>query len=98
MKSIILLIGDGQLASFVYRELSEKYTLLRHTNIYAEIPEQTDMILVLQEGWNPSVHQHVENISKKTGIPWLRAFISFGEAIIGPFIQSNEPGCSQCAD
>lgn len=97
MGARILIDGDGLLADFVYNQLSGNYPVMRQ-NILEEVPEETELALVLHDGWNPSVYQKVEERFRATGIPWLRGFVSFGEGIIGPLVHPGTQGCSHCAD
>ena len=98
MTPLLLIVGDGMLAGFVQRELSKQYEVIRHPNFDAAIPEPIQMALVLNDGWNPNMYKKAEESLRKTGIPWLRAFIAFGVGMIGPLSQKDIPGCSQCVD
>lgn len=98
MKAVVLLIGEGMLAEYVYRELADQYKVIHQTDFPAYIPEKTELVLVLQDGWNPVIHQQAEEMLQPTDIPWLRGFVEFGEGIIGPLVLPGVPGCSQCAD
>ena len=60
--------------------------------------KQADLVLVLHDAWNPSIHQKAEEVLRPTGIPWLRGYVLFGEGVIGPLVRSDTKGCSQCAD
>lgn len=97
MAAHILLDGQGLLADFVYDQLSGNY-LVKRQSILEEVPEETELALVLRDAWDPLVHQKAEERFRATGIPWLRGFVSFGEGIIGPFVRPDTPGCSCCAD
>ncbi|MDM5155095.1 TOMM precursor leader peptide-binding protein [Bacillus sp. DX1.1] len=92
--SAVVIVGEGLLADYVYKELSSQYKVNQYTDFEKLIPKETDLVLVLHDNWNPSIHKQAETIQ----IPWLRAFVSFGEALIGPFVRPGIPGCSQCAD
>ncbi|MGG2092072.1 TOMM precursor leader peptide-binding protein [Bacillus sp. S13(2024)] len=98
MSTSILIIGEGLLANHVYEELSVQYEINQHTDFDLKIPATTDLVLLLHDTWNPSFHVEAESILQSTNIPWLRAFVSFGEGIIGPLVRPGTPGCSQCAD
>lgn len=98
MKTVVLIVGGDILADYVYGELSGQYQIIRQTDFEEGIPKNTNMALVLQDSWNPSVHQKAEEILQKMSIPWLRGFVAFGEGIIGPLVRSGTTGCSQCAD
>lgn len=94
MSASIVIVGEGLLANYAYEKLSVYYNVKRQTDFQTDMNQETDLLLVLHDTWNPIFHRQAEY----TRIPWLRAFISFGEGIIGPFVQPNIPGCSQCAD
>ncbi|MGE7767116.1 TOMM precursor leader peptide-binding protein [Peribacillus sp. NPDC096540] len=98
MKAVVLVVGEGVLTDCVYGELSGQYQVIRQVDFEAGIPETVDMALVLQDAWNPSVHQKAEEILRPKGIPWLRGFVAFGEGMIGPLVRPGTTGCSQCAD
>ena len=97
MAAHILIDGQGLLADFVYDQLSGNY-LVKRQSILEEVPEETELALVLHDAWHPSVHQKAEERFRATGIPWLRGFVSFGEGMIGPLVRPDTPGCSRCAD
>ncbi|MBP0726647.1 TOMM precursor leader peptide-binding protein [Bacillus sp. RG28] len=94
MSASIVIVGEGLLANYAYERLSVYYDIKQQDNFQTDIDRGTDLLLVIHDMWNPVYHKQAEN----TRIPWLRAFISFGEGIIGPFVQPNIKGCSQCAD
>ncbi|AXI08080.1 bacteriocin biosynthesis protein SagD [Oceanobacillus zhaokaii] len=98
MSSFVLIVGEGGLAELVSNELSAHHQVIRKSNFEEGVPKNTDLALVLDDGWDPSVHQKAEEVLKKTGIPWLRGFVSFGEGIVGPLVRPGAAGCSQCAD
>ncbi|WP_458413335.1 TOMM precursor leader peptide-binding protein [Schinkia sp. CFF1] len=97
MTESILIYGEGILADYVYDQLSTIY-LVRRQSILEEIPEETQLALVLDDAWHPSIHQKAEVIFRTAGIPWFRGFVSFGEGIIGPLSRPGTPGCFLCAD
>ncbi|AZU59946.1 TOMM precursor leader peptide-binding protein [Neobacillus mesonae] len=97
MTACILIEGAGLLADYVYNQLSTSY-FVRRQSILEEVPSETELALVLDDAWNPSVHQKAEQRLRAAGIPWLRGFVSFGEGIIGPLVKPDTPGCSLCAD
>ena len=59
MTAHILIDGQGLLADFVYDQLSGNY-LVKRQSILEEIPEETELALVLHDAWHPSVHQKAE--------------------------------------
>ena len=97
MTAQILIDGDGLLAEYVFEQLSATYQVKRQSMI-EEIPEETELALVLDDAWHPSKHRKADERFKAAGIPWLRGFVSFGEGIIGPYVRHDTPGCSRCAD
>ncbi|MFD0824301.1 TOMM precursor leader peptide-binding protein [Neobacillus sp. M.A.Huq-85] len=97
MTAQILIDGDGLLADYVFEQLSATYQV-RRQSMNEEIPEETELALVLDDTWHPSKHRKADERFKAAGIPWLRGFVSFGEGIIGPFVRPGTPGCSHCAD
>ncbi|MDQ6598469.1 TOMM precursor leader peptide-binding protein [Bacillus salipaludis] len=97
MTAQILIDGDGLLAEYVFEQLSTTYQV-RRQSMNEEIPEETELALVLDDAWYPSKHRKADERFKAAGIPWLRGFVSFGEGIIGPFVRPSTPGCSHCAD
>ncbi|MDR6124887.1 ribosomal protein S12 methylthiotransferase accessory factor [Bacillus sp. SLBN-46] len=97
MAAHILIDGEGVLADYVYNQLSPNY-LVRRQSILEEVPENTELVLVLHDTWKPSVHQKAEERLRGLAIPWFRGFVLLGEGIIGPFVRPGVPGCSHCAD
>ncbi|KON87894.1 bacteriocin biosynthesis protein SagD [Sporosarcina globispora] len=98
MNAVVVVVGEGLLADSVCKDLPAKYKVVRHKNFGSELPDGTDLILVLHDTWMPAVHKKAEEVSRSSGIPWLRGFVSFGEGVIGPLVYPSTPGCSQCAD
>ncbi|WP_141432734.1 TOMM precursor leader peptide-binding protein [Bacillus sp. 03113] len=98
MSAVLVIVGEGLLANLVYEELFKEYEVFYYPNFEAGVPEEADMVLVLHDTWNPSIHRKAEEMLQPKGIPWLRGFVSFGEGVIGPFVSPDAPGCSQCAD
>lgn len=96
--SAIVVVGEGVLADYMYGELSVQYKVVRCTDFEGVITEAPNLVLVLHDTWNPSIHQKAEEMLRPAGIPWLRGFVSFGEGVVGPIVQPDKPGCSQCAN
>jgi ribosomal protein S12 methylthiotransferase accessory factor len=97
MKSpVIGIIGNGNLAEITAQALVHHYsTLVLGINWEEKNWENADLLLVLTDNWNPSLHCKVQALA--SNIPWLRCFLAFGEALIGPLSTNNEP-CFHCAD
>jgi ribosomal protein S12 methylthiotransferase accessory factor len=98
MSSFVVIVGEGKLADRVCAELSARYPVFRQNSFEKRFPARTDLVLALDDTWNPAVHQQAEEVMRQASFPWLRGFVSFGEGIIGPLVRPNTPGCSQCAD
>jgi ribosomal protein S12 methylthiotransferase accessory factor len=98
MSNVVVLVGEGLLAEHVYKELATQVEIIRQTDFTTNIETATALILVLHDTYNPTMYTEAEAVSKSLGVPWLRAFVSFGEGMIGPLVLPNVPGCSQCAD
>ncbi|MDQ0857829.1 TOMM precursor leader peptide-binding protein [Bacillus sp. V2I10] len=98
MSAVVVVIGEGMLADHLCEELSAQYQVVRHIDFEAGVPEATDLVLVLHDAWNHSIHQKAEEVLRPAGIPWLRGFVSFGEGVVGPLVRPDTQGCSQCAD
>lgn len=98
MSAVMLVVGEGLLADRMCEELSSKYMVFRQSNFGAIVPGKVDLALVLHDAWNPIVHQKAEEMFRQTNTPWLRGFVTFGEGVVGPYVQPGTPGCSQCAE
>jgi ribosomal protein S12 methylthiotransferase accessory factor len=98
MSSFVVIVGEGLLADTVCEELSARYPVFRQSDFEKKVPENTGLVLSLDDTWNPAGHQKAEEVIRQTSIPWLRGFVSFGEGIVGPLVRPDTPGCSQCAD
>ncbi|MGI8315781.1 TOMM precursor leader peptide-binding protein [Halobacillus mangrovi] len=98
MSSFITVVGKGLLLKHVVKELSPHFNLTCLSDLDESIPEGTELLLVLDDDWNPLVHQKAEQTAREHRIPWMRGFVTFGEGMIGPLILPEDVGCSQCAD
>ncbi|WP_019123411.1 TOMM precursor leader peptide-binding protein [Brevibacillus massiliensis] len=98
MSAVVLVVGEGMLADYVCRSLSDQCRVERQRDMKAGVREATDLALVLHDGWNPSVCHEAEEVLQRAGVPWLRGSVLFGEGIVGPLVRPGTPGCSQCAD
>lgn len=94
----VAIIGEGELADLVCREMSALCQIVRLSDFKAGVPEATDFALVLHDAWHPSVHREAEELLRTAGIPWLRGFVAFGEGVVGPLVRRGLSGCTQCAD
>lgn len=100
MSAIVTVIGEGQLADLVSKQLSadDRYQLIRQKSMESGEIATGDLALVLNDAWDPSVHFEAEDRFRQSGRPWLRGFVAFGEGIVGPLVRPEGQGCSQCAD
>ncbi|MBH9966278.1 TOMM precursor leader peptide-binding protein [[Bacillus] enclensis] len=98
MNSFVVIVGDGMLADRVCAQISAWYPVFRQSNFKKRFPVRADLVLALDDKWNPAVHQQAEEVTRGAQVPWLRGFVSFGEGVIGPLVRPDRPGCSQCAD
>lgn len=98
MSAVVTVVGNGQLADLVCKELAGQFIVVRQSEWEAGVPKETDLAIVLHDSWQPGAHREAEKRLQSAGIPWLRGFISFGEGVIGPLVRPGKPGCSQCAD
>jgi ribosomal protein S12 methylthiotransferase accessory factor len=97
MHGSVLVEGTGLLAEYVKELLSSKYNVI-HCRKLEEVPKETKFALVLNDAWHPGLNHKAEKIFRTAAVPWLRAFVSFGEGITGPIIFPGQPGCSSCAE
>lgn len=98
MSSLITIVGNGLLSERVVKELSPLFELTSVPRFDEALPEGTLLLLVLEDAWNPRLHQKAEQVAREYRIDWLRGFLFFGEGVIGPLVSPDREGCSQCAD
>lgn len=96
--SSVFIVGEGRLADTVCQYLPG-YTIIRRPDFSEGVPE-AKLVLVLQEEEqeDSSLSRQAERILLPLGIPWLCAYISLGEGVIGPLVRPGETGCFQCAE
>ncbi|WP_406946048.1 TOMM precursor leader peptide-binding protein [Halobacillus sp. SY10] len=98
MSALITAVGEGVLLDCVVKELKADYEVTCISSFEKKVPDNTDLLVVLEDGWNPGTSLMGERIAREYGIDWLRGFVAFGEGVIGPFVRPGDEGCSQCAD
>lgn len=100
MKASIVIAGDGRLSDYVGTELSADAEVirLRQDELRHGLPVAAELVLLLQDGWQPDIVLHAEERLRAARIPWLRGAVAFGEGVIGPWVVPGEPGCTQCTD
>ncbi|AZS16593.1 TOMM precursor leader peptide-binding protein [Paenibacillus lutimineralis] len=92
----IAIIGEGMLADAMYKRLSRLFPV-RRKNLSEDIPA-VDLVLVLKDEESSSYFYEAEQMLRLHGIPWLCAYVSLGEGIIGPLIVPGTTGCFKCAE
>jgi ribosomal protein S12 methylthiotransferase accessory factor len=98
MRHSVAIIGNGMLADMVNQHLSGIYQITRWSSMEEAVPNAENLALVLHDSWIPAEHLKADEIFRSCSIPWLRGFVFFGEANIGPLVLPDKQGCSQCAD
>ena len=98
MSAVVMVVGEGLLADRVCGDLSTQYEVIRRLDFEEGVPESTDLVLVLHDTLNPSIHKTSEEVLRSTGIPWLRGFVSYGEGVdwghsVRPEIRRLLPVC-----
>jgi ribosomal protein S12 methylthiotransferase accessory factor len=93
-----LIIGEGQLADFVFEELSGHYMVIRQADLTIGALNTVELVLMLHDEGDPSFFSSAEEVLQLNGIPWLRGFTSKEEGVVGPLVRPGMPGCSECAD
>lgn len=92
----VVIMGEGKLADTLCKRLSE-FSVIRRTDFSKDIPD-AKLVLVLLEQDYPSLPSEAEEKLRTRGIPWLCAYVSLGEGVIGPLISPGKPGCVPCAE
>ncbi|MEF2965861.1 TOMM precursor leader peptide-binding protein [Paenibacillus sp. M1] len=92
----VAIIGEGMLADTVCKRLS-RFLLVRRKDFSEDLPA-VDLVLVLNDEDNSSYYYEAEQKLRPRGIPWLCAYISLGEGIIGPLIGPGTTGCFHCSE
>jgi len=98
MTTKIMVAGSGLLADLVTKLLPESTIVVRCNSLVDEFSDNYDLVLVVDDGWNPRMHQRAEDLLRQRGTPWLRGYVLFGTGMIGPLVLPHVPGCSECAD
>jgi ribosomal protein S12 methylthiotransferase accessory factor len=98
MTGPVLVVGSGDWAGQVAGLLSPKHEVLRSVDVPATVPTPLHLALVLDDAWHPGRDREAEQVFREAGIPWIRGYIAFGEAVVGPLVRPGLPGCSRCAD
>ncbi|MFD0677708.1 MULTISPECIES: TOMM precursor leader peptide-binding protein [unclassified Paenibacillus] len=94
MNNTIVIVGDGMLTDTVCKHLSG-FPIVRRPDFSEDLPAAA---LVLVLGGDSSLHLQAEELLQPLGIPWLCAYVSFGEGVVGPLVRPGTAGCSLCAE
>lgn len=94
----VVIIGEGKLADRVYTLLTEdeEVPVIRRLDFDETILEG-ELILLLSDEDSTSMRRESGKILWRRGIPWLCAFVSMGEGVVGPLNLPGQAGCFQCA-
>lgn len=92
----VVVVGEGKLADSVCKQLSG-LRVARLPQFGGSLPA-ADLLLVLQDQDSSSVLREAERLLQPHGVPWLCAYISSGEGIVGPLVRPGLAGCTQCAE
>ncbi|WP_028553027.1 TOMM precursor leader peptide-binding protein [Paenibacillus sp. UNC451MF] len=98
MNAVVTIVGAGQLADYVSKDLASQFEVSRQEDWEVGIPEAAQLVIVLSDGWDPSLQLRTEELLQPAGIPWFGGFVTFGDAVLGPLVRPGVPGCSQCAE
>jgi ribosomal protein S12 methylthiotransferase accessory factor len=98
LNATVVVMGEGLLTKYVTEVISEKFKVILLSNLEESVPDKANLVLILDDAWDPFVHQKAEGVFRKSNIPWLRGFVSFGEGVIGPLVRPGKSGCFKCAD
>ncbi|PGL70658.1 TOMM precursor leader peptide-binding protein [Bacillus sp. AFS055030] len=98
MNSTVAIFGEGLLSKYTSEILINKYKIVQQKDLASKVSEDTSLLLVLDDAWNPKIYEKVDEVFKLGTVPWLRACVSFGEGVIGPLVYPGQKGCIKCAD
>ncbi|MEH7403258.1 TOMM precursor leader peptide-binding protein [Gottfriedia acidiceleris] len=98
MNSTVTIFGEGLLSKYTSEILLNKYKIVQQKDLKSPVSEDTSLILILDDAWNPKIYEKADEILRIGNVPWLRACISFGEGVIGPLVHPGQKGCIKCAD
>lgn len=98
MSATVVIVGEGLLTKYVTEILSNKYQVLLESNIEEIVQKKADIVLLLDDAWDPNLQQKANEMIRISNTPWLRSFVSFGEGVIGPLVRQGKSGCFKCAD
>ncbi|WP_019423105.1 TOMM precursor leader peptide-binding protein [Paenibacillus sp. OSY-SE] len=98
MNPVVAVVGKGMLAELACEELLEMHTIVCLSDVGANVPKSVELILILDDDSDSSIFLEAEGALQQGDIPWLCAFVSFDEGVVGPCVRPSTPGCSQCAD
>ncbi|KQL33045.1 bacteriocin biosynthesis protein SagD [Bacillus sp. FJAT-25509] len=98
MNSTVTIFGEGLLSKYTSEILLNKYKIVQQKDLESKVSQDTSLILILDDAWNPKIYEKADEIFRIGTVPWLRACVSFGEGVIGPLVHPGQKGCIKCAD
>lgn len=98
MNSTVTIFGEGLLSKYTSEILLNKYKIVQQKDLESKVSEDTSLILILDDAWNPKIYEKADETLRMGTVPWLRACVSFGEGVIGPLVHPGQKGCIKCAD
>ncbi|WP_123041058.1 TOMM precursor leader peptide-binding protein [Cohnella candidum] len=97
MRDTIVIIGEGQLAELVNRQLEGSVSLVWRRDIPWNLPKSAKLCVTIGEEYRPDELEAAERKVRQFGIPWLSGRIVSGEGVVGPLARPDLPGCLSCA-
>jgi len=98
LNSTVTIFGEGLLSKYTSEILLNKYKIVQQKDLETPVSEDTSLILILDDAWNPKIYEKADETLRIGTVPWLRACVSFGEGVIGPLVHPGQKGCIKCAD
>jgi ribosomal protein S12 methylthiotransferase accessory factor len=97
--SLLILGSSSMLYTIIQQELAPHYNLIyaQDDNIIPDVPQDT-VVISVSDCWNPQRDSALNTFSWSRRIAWLRTYVEFGTAIIGPFVRPGHAGCVACAE
>lgn len=93
------LLGCGLIYQQVRQQLEQHCVLLTLKLEDFALAEQTcALFLSIHDTWQPRTQSILNRYSLQWRIPWLRAYVGWGQGVIGPCVFPWESGCMTCAE
>jgi ribosomal protein S12 methylthiotransferase accessory factor len=102
----IALVGDALLAKDLQQawiglgtiHLQHWQTLEQFAEAYQPETAQVALVIALSACCNPAFDRHIQHWCREKHLAFLRLSIWQHEAVIGPFVLPDQPGCVACAE